>query len=261
MNRPALVASLALGTALIACGGVAPASPPAAEGGLAGRTFVADELRRGGEPVELVRGTSIRLEFGADGQLGAHAGCNHISGTWSMDNDRLRFTAGATTAMGCDGLGHRQDEWLVQFLAAGPDALLDGATLRLAVGDTEVHLTDRQVADPDRPLVGPVWNLTAIRHGDAVASLPAGTAATLAFQPDQFGVDTGCNQATGEYRVEGDTVHLARLATTRMACPGPVGDLERELWDVLDAETFTWRVHAGNLELDAGNRGLSFSAP
>jgi heat shock protein HslJ len=69
---------------------------------LADRTFLSTAV----EGYQLVEGSQIMLTFQAD-RIGASAGCNQMSSTWSLDGELLVVPDMATTQMACeDGPGH-----------------------------------------------------------------------------------------------------------------------------------------------------------
>ena len=57
----------------------------------------------------------------------------------------------------------------------------------------------------------------------------ADTAAEVSFGEDgSINGTGGCNRLMGNYTVEGGTMTLEPLATTRMACPEPEGVMDQE---------------------------------
>ena len=90
-------------------------------------------------------------------------------------------------------------------------------------------LTDREVADPDRPLEGTRWVVDGIVSGDAVSSIPAGVAATLTITDGQLQVETGCNRGHATVRVAGATLTVGPLALTKMACGPNATTVERAI--------------------------------
>src|SRR5262245_24862176 len=90
---------------------------------------------------ELVAGTQIRLTFDGD-RIGAHAGCNQLGGTWSVDDDALVVPDDMVmTEMACDPPALMdQDTWLASFLTSGPTAALDGDTLTLTADGVTITL-------------------------------------------------------------------------------------------------------------------------
>ena len=76
----------------------------------------------------------------------------------------------------------------------------------------------------------------------------------------RFTATVGCNQISGGYTLDGDRLVFTAGATTRMACPAPLGDWENQLVAVLD-KAATWRIDGQTLELlDAAGNPLAFSA-
>ncbi len=235
---------------------------PAGQGGgsdLDGRTFLSTSITDNGAERPLVDGTQVRLVF-TDGQLSASAGCNTIGGTYTIDGDTLVFTGGGMTEMGCDADRHAQDDWLSEFLGSRPDIVLDGNELTLSSGGVTMTLLDREVADPDLPLVGTTWTVTSIISGDAVSTVPDGAVATFEFAEDgTVAVNTGCNTGSGRYELSGTTLRFSGVAITEMACPGARGALEAAVIPVLGADAIEVTIEAGSLTLDAGDAGLGLT--
>ena len=250
-NLRSLLPAILIPVILLAgCFGAAPAP-------LDGRTFLSTSVTDKGVDRPLVPGTSIRLTFGKDGQLGVNAGCNHMGGSYRIDGGILRFEGGAMTEMGCDEPRHKQDDWVFGFLGSRPAVALSGNDLTLTAGDVVIRLVDREIADPDLPLVGPTWTVNSIVSGDTVSSIPEGVLATLAFGADgRVAVATGCNQGGGSYAVEGGRIRFAEIVLTKMACDGARGKMEAAVLAVLQAEALTYTIEAGSLSLQAGAQGL-----
>ncbi|HLB44101.1 MAG TPA: META domain-containing protein, partial [Candidatus Limnocylindrales bacterium] len=233
---------------------------PNAPAGLAGRQFLSTGVARDGAPFTLVAGSRIRLTFD-DGQLSANAGCNTIGGNLTIDGNRLVFTGGQMTEMACQEPLMAQDDWLVAFLDSGATFVLNGNDLTLTAGDTVITLFDREVAEPDQPLVGPTWSLTSIISGDAVASVPIGVSAWLVFADDgTFSMNDGCNSGGGRYVVDGATIAFADVVTTKMACAGAAGQVEQAVLAVIGSQSgVAFAIDASSLTFMAGATGLQFS--
>ncbi|WP_256840673.1 META domain-containing protein [Ornithinimicrobium cryptoxanthini] len=259
---PVLVAGLAL--ALSACAnqtapgdGSAAPEPSASTGEeLAGRTFVST----GASGHELVDGSQVQLTFEAT-TLSARAGCNALFGDYAVEEQTLRVGAMGSTEMGCEQALMEQDQWLAAFLEAGPTVRVDGDELTLSGEEAELVLTDRVVADPDRPLEGTTWQLESHRGNDAVSHVTGMDKASLRFDGDGLlEVHTGCNQGSATYELDGDTVIIGPVALTRMACPEPAMEIEALLTSALDRQTLTVSVEADRLTLDGDDSGLGLVA-
>ncbi len=223
-------------------------APPA----LDGRTF----LSRSVTGHDLVIGTTIELSFN-DGNLGASAGCNSMGAPYSLDGDTL-VTEGqgmTQTEIGCDPPRHSQDEWLSRFLTSEPTIALSGNDLTLAKGTTTIRLLDREVADPDRPLVGTSWRVDTIIEGDAASSVPDEGDVILRF-PDETTFEAssqGCTSVRGEMSLGPQTITFDDIAVDDIACPSPWA----ETLEVIDGVETTYKIEAARLTIDA----LTIDAP
>jgi heat shock protein HslJ len=211
---------LAVASAVAGCG----AGGSAAGGQIWGRTFLSSTVTHRDEIRPLVAGTRIRLRFD-DGAVQADAGCNHLAGRASQEGGQLAVSDLGGTAMGCDAALTRQDAWLAGFLSGRPSWRLDGDTLVLRAGDTEIVLVDSRVAEPDRALIGTRWSIESVIDGQAASSVPAGTNARLTFQVgDRVTGWTGCNTFSGTAtRPSDDTIVFSRIVSSRRACPTEAG--------------------------------------
>jgi heat shock protein HslJ len=136
----ALVTVLALtgSLALTACG-----DDDSSDGGtsvaaedLNGKTFASTSV----SGHELVTDTVVTLSF-EDGTVGANAGCNSLSGGFTIEGGALTIGVLASTMMACDEALTAQDEWLSAFLSDDPAIGLDGDVLTLEEGDVTVTLS------------------------------------------------------------------------------------------------------------------------
>jgi heat shock protein HslJ len=234
-----------------------PSAPPAV---LDGRTFLSTAVTRDGAAAQLVPGTQIRLSFNG-GQLGASAGCNMMSGAYSLDGDRLLLANAGMTEMGCDAPRQAQDDWLFRTLGGQPTLALSGNDLTVTLGGTVIQLLDREVADPDVQLVGHLWTVESIISGEAVSSVPQGAMATFQFRADgTVDLQTGCNSGGGKYAVNAGTLRFIDIVTTDRACAGPGGELEAAVVRLLSAAGVDYLIDANVLTLRAGDQGLQLRA-
>ena len=225
------------------------------------RTFLSSSVTERGDPRPLVSGTRIRLTF-SNGRITASAGCNTMSGTVRIEDDRLVISDLGSTEMGCDAARHSQDEWLASLLTASPSYVLDDTRLQLRITDTVIDLLDREVADPDRPLQQTVWAVDGIIDGSAASSIPAGTSATIVFGDDAVNLSiASCNEGTGDVKITPATIDVGRLVMTDVACSGPPAQLEAAIVRVLDGK-IDYVIEAASLRLTGSNgKGLTLRAP
>ena len=255
-HRTRLVLLLTSAVLLGACAGgssVPPNGNDTSGPGLDGRTF----LSTGIEGRILVAGSRIRIAF-RDGQVSASGGCNSMSGPYRIDGDHLVAGGLATTEMACDEPLMAQDTWLADLLDSATIAL-DGDRLVLAKGSVRLTMEDREIADPDRPLLGTRWVVDGLISGDAVSSVPVGVTAALTFSDGRVDVEAGCNQGGGTADVGDTTITFGPIALTKMACAPDAMTVEGVVAAVLSGEV-AYTIEAGSLTLDAGGGGLMLRA-
>lgn len=228
---------------------------------LAGREYVSSRVTDAGADKPLVGNTKLRLTFSGDGNVGAYAGCNHISGTYRIDGGRLVAGNLGTTEMGCPPELMAQDEWYGTLLGANPTISLAGNDLVLEAGSVRVTFLDREIAEPDAKLVGPTWTVESLITGDAVSSIPGDVVATLVFRQDgTLEVNTGCNRGGGTWATAAGGIEVGPVMLTKMACQKDPATLEGAVMAVLEAGTISAQVDSSLMTLMAGNQGLMLRA-
>ena len=197
---------------------------------LTGRTFVSVQVD--GDQIP----GSGPLTVGFDGdRISTFAGCNRGSGTADLTDGRIT-TELAMTMMACPPPVGDADAWVSTFFGARPAWSLAGDDLTLRTDAATVTLRDKKVVDPDRPLTGTTWQVTSLVSAQAVTTSVALEQAkpTLTIADDgAVSGSTGCNRITGHATVSGASIEFGPLATTRMACPPEVGEIEQAVLRVL----------------------------
>lgn len=227
---------------------------------LADRTFLSVTV----EGHSLVDGSQLELRFDGD-RLGVAGGCNQLGGTWSVDGDVLTVPEMSMTEMACEPAALMdQDAWVAELLSSGPTVAVDGPTLTLtgSVGGSDVVITftDREVADPDRPLEETSWTLESLLSADAASSVPAGVRTpTIAVREARIEVFSGCNNGSAPVQVNDTGLELGPLGMTEIACDEASMDVEQQVVGVLDG-TVTFAIEADQLTITNGDAGLVFRA-
>lgn len=249
-----------MAAALVVAALVAAACAAAPAGAsLDGRRFLSTSVTDHDVLRPLVAGTRIVLGF-ADGHVSAAAGCNTLGAAYRIDGGRLLIEGAGQTEMGCDPARQAQDEWLFDLLASRPAVALSGDELALEADGVVVRLLDREVADPDLPLIGPTWTVVSIIRGDAASSVPQGLVATLVFEAGgRVRIATGCNEGAATVTLADGTLRFRDVALTKRGCPAEAGQLESDIVALLNADAVAFTIDARSLELRADERGLQLS--
>ncbi len=71
----------------------------------------------------------------------------------------------------------------------------------------------------------------------------------LLSKESRFRATVGCNQMVGGYHLDGRVLTFGAAASTMMACPPPLDELEMRLAETLE-KTARWRINAQFLELE-----------
>ena len=139
MAIPRFVAVLSLFgvlASLVSCSSSPTPASGVSSASLAGKTFVSTSVTGH----DLVPGTTISLTFEGP-TLAASAGCNTMSGPYTVDNSTLRWTGlPLSTLMGCESALAAQDQWLTNFLHTGAAASLTGNQLTLTGNSVTMKL-------------------------------------------------------------------------------------------------------------------------
>jgi heat shock protein HslJ len=230
---------------------------------LEGRTYHAQSATDDGEAHAIVDGTTLTLRFQENDRLGASAGCNSFDGRYAIDDGRLEVTNGGWTEIGCEPDLHDQETWYFDFLQSSPALAQDGDNLTLTGDVTEIEYLDKEVATPDRDLVGPVWTVDTLIDGDAASNADWSELATFQFGEDgQVEVTTGCNTGGGGYTVEDDAITFDEVAVTEEGCPDELQqELEEGVLLVLNhAGAVTVEIDADRMWLEIPGAGLGLTA-
>jgi heat shock protein HslJ len=249
--RP-LAAALGSGVILVAAACATPQTPGAPGAGdewPAGREFLATTVTESGAAKAIVEGSRIRVSFGDDGRVSANAGCNHMSGAGRIEAGRLIVDNLAMTEMACLGGLMEQDAWVADLLTSRPTLRLDGDELTLATSTITMVMLDREVADPDRPLVGTAWTVTTVFAGDAASNSVHPVPAVLTIAASgQFTATTGCvaGQLRGTATVAG--AQITFLVTEQQPCLGGSNAVDEAVRATL-AGPLTYEIEAAHLRL------------
>jgi heat shock protein HslJ len=213
-------------------------------------------LGSGGELIPVVDDIMATATF-VGGSVAGSTGCNRYHAQCRVDEDRLAVEAIAMTMMACEPERSAVERAFTAALEAAVAFAIAGDRLDLA--DVTGRVVLRLRAVPALVLGGSRWIATMINNGrGGVASVVEGTEVTAEFGTDgRVSGSGGCNRFSGEYTLEGDSLAIGPVASTRMACfePEGVGEQESAYFAAL-ARTASWTFRDERLQLRAADGAL-----
>jgi heat shock protein HslJ len=162
--------------------------------------------------------------------VSGRAPCNTYRGSFELGADgSVEIDGLALTRMACPGSAmEAEDEYvaaLEQVDHAEVEVDEDGRDDRdrlVLTGDDGVRLAFRSIDAED--LLVAEWDIVNVATGDAIESVLAGTEPTVTFAADgTVTLMTGCNNAAGEWELDGDEMTIEVGPRTMMACEDPPG--------------------------------------
>lgn len=239
---------------VVACAPAPASEPPAA--GLADTSWTVNTING----VAVLPAARPTLTFAQDGTIAGSASCNHYSGPYRIDGDRIVIGDLASTLMLCDGEVGAQE---TAFLGA----LRASQTWRVTeAGDLEIGGVGSIVAgpgvaegpppsEPGQGLGGTSWNLAEMGDTADVARIVP----TIEFGADgRASGFAGCNTFSGTFTTDGETIALGPLATTKMGCERPASAVETEYLQALSGVA-TWSIEPDGRLLLAGPVSLRYT--
>ena len=251
MKIIALFTVLALSAAACSSGSSSPDT-------LVGQWDVAAVADNAGELASPLDGTILTANI-TDTGINGSSGCNSYMGAAVVDGSSVSFGPLAQTLMACPDADVTDQEHSFVLLLQSVDSwegTSEGVDLKTD-GDTVI-----QLVAADTSLSGSSWEVVAVNNqSGGVQSVVIDSEPTLTFDEESSGVtgSTGCNDFSGNYSTDGDSIGFGDLAITQMFCEDTA---DQEVWmmaALADATTYT--VDSQTLELfdESGSRLLTAS--
>lgn len=244
------MAALAAAVLLAGCTAVVPAGPAPS---LKETTWVVTQIH--GEAT--IADFQPTMSFGAANEVSGNTGCNQFSGSYTLTGTTLSFGPLAQTEMAClDGGVMEQEAAFGAALGTVVALRLADDTVELLDGEGEVALLLAPV--PPLDLAGTAWRLGGLIDGSSSSAPVPDSSVTLTFTADALS-GKACNTFNGSYTLDGDSIRIGPLMSTRMACLNEELTAQETLvLELLQAAT-TATVNRGVLTLTAADgRGLQF---
>jgi heat shock protein HslJ len=261
---------------------VAPQIQPAAPLPLTGKVWQWTKTTyNDGKTIAVPTPANYTIEFLPTGQVAIKADCNNVGGSYTADASNLTIKLGPSTMAMCPP-GSLDSEYLRE-LGEVATYIVQGETLVLnfkmdSGGMTFTPATSAPQAQPGQPgeipgqdLGGKQWQWvnSALKDGQTFApAKPADYTIEFSMVDGRVNIKADCNNATGEFMTDGQSLQIMIGAITRAMCPpGSLSDeYLKELSEVnayaVQGDTLTMTTANGTMTLIAGQAaGQAPAAP
>lgn len=187
-------------------------------------------------PTPATPGVLSTAVFSADGTLNGNGGCNNYNATYEIQGNQINISQPASTRMACEKGTEQENAFLTTLAKAETFRIMnDTLTITADGGATALYFSARNL-----PLENVRWKLALVNGQPVDASINATALFTPANSPLANGAENvvsgsgGCNDFTGPYSVEGNTISAGPFAATAMACDEPVMQVEQAFMSGLE---------------------------
>lgn len=182
------------------------------------------------------------------GRVSGFSGCNRFMGSYTVDRDKLTVGTLAGTMMACPEPAMAVEKAFMAAFSGTLTSNVAGNRLSLtpAAGGNALQFE----LEPKPSLEGVKWEVTGYNNGrQAVVSPQLDTRLTVVFKDGQVSGNSGCNSFHGSFKVEGNSLSIGPLATTRMMCSAE-GVMAQEQAFIAALQTATtWAISRGMLDV------------
>lgn len=204
-----------------------------------------------------ISGTTMYLNFGADGTVSGSDGCNQLNTTYTQDGSSLTFgQAGASTMMACPEPVMAQADAFNAALGATNSFMMTETDLVLQNGEEVLATFVTNATD----LVDTAWEVVNYNNGrEAVVGLIEGTEISAYFgtEGDLTG-NAGCNQYFTSFTAGNGAIEIGMPGSTMRFCEEPAGIMEQESEYLAALQTAaTYSVEGNMLQLRTAEDALA----
>jgi heat shock protein HslJ len=191
------------------------------------------------------------------GMLTGESGCNRYNTTYEASGSSMTIGPNiAATLRACPPPQTAVEQAYLDRLPQAASYTIEGSTLTLADADGAT-LLEYQATDCAQGILG-AWDATSYYTGNAVTSVVGGGTLTAEFDANTISGNTGCNSFNGPYSVDGDSIEIGPLASTRAACPNEELQQQEQAYLAALELAITFEI-TGN-RLDLFRSGHTFAA-
>ncbi len=250
-----------------------PVSSDPTLGGLTTSNWILASYGTAEAPIAVLPEAPINLLFTQDGISGS-AGCNTYFGQFHYDINVLGFSAVGNTLMACtDPAVMTQESDYLNALRTATSYVIDNGVLKITYQDGVLtfngETTTPTPSAPATPIVntdptlgglaGVQWTLVSYGAAAApVAALPDAPV-TADFTSQGISGSAGCNQYSGTFVYNNNTLTFSPLVATQMACTDNVMTQENAYLTALQSAT-GYQIANGQLQISYPDGVLVFKS-
>ena len=190
-------------------------------------------------------GRAVSVQFDS-GRVTGFTGCNTVTGSYTVNGNRLTLGKLAGTMMACPGTASTVEDAFNKAFTGTLSYAVAGDRLNLTTASGSVLELEREAAPT---LTGRTWSVTGYNNGrEAVVSPITGNQLTLSFENGTVSGQAGCNTFRASYTEEGNRIKIGPIATTRMNCADDVMAQERDFLKALESAV-RWNIQGDELDM------------
>ena len=179
--------------------------------------------------------------FRTDGTVTGSSGCNQYTAGYTTSGSSITITPGISTLMACAPAVMDQESLYFSLMAAATTYSVNGDTMLLFDSSGKAILAYKRPLDipvtlpAQAPVVGP-WDLLTYYNGNnAMVSVLSGSNITAIFTPDgRINGSSGCNGYSAFYSLNGQTLGISQVKSTKMACGPEIMQQENQYLALLE---------------------------
>ncbi len=185
--------------------------------------------------------------------ISGSTGCNRYAASYTVDGNALKIDVGPMTLIGCPS--PQADIETAYIMNLGKVRTYTATSDTLTMYDSGGNEILIYAAIPPATLDGVTWHVTGYNNGTGgVTSVVTGSDPTAIF--DQAGTVSGdgsCNTFSGPVTVDGTSIKIGPLASTKRACADEALNTQETQYLAALEQATTFAARGAKLELrDAG---------
>jgi heat shock protein HslJ len=225
---------------------------------LAGTSWVLQEYGSEDALQPILENAPITLTIDAKGQRVSGSGsCNSYSGKLTVEGSSFSVGRPISTMMACaEGIMGQEQAFFKALSSVTTFELSEGQLILSGGGQRLVFISDEVSTENVMPALETTsWTLTTL----AGNPITENTRITLEFRDGGLSGSAGCNSYRGNVTVEGNTLTISPLITTRKACDETIMTQEVNYLRLLQSATTFERTET-TLTLLSGEERLEFTS-